>query len=218
VSKWVIERPRAEPVAQLTDSFAPFASFAVKIASPPHSSEFSVFSVVKKVLFVMSSVPSSAVRIRPATIADIPAIAPVVNAAFAIETFLEGPRTDQQKMAEMMRMGEFLIAENQVGRVVASVYLEHQGDRTYLGMLAVDPSRQGTGLGRLMMQTAEERCREQGCKIIDIWVLSMRPELLPFYRNLGYVENGAEEFHPSRPLKPGVECYCIVMSKELYND
>jgi hypothetical protein len=43
----------------------------------------------------------------------------------------------------------------------------------------------------------------------------MRPELLPLYRRFGYVETGTEEFQSSQALKPGVECHCIVMSKEL---
>jgi hypothetical protein len=50
---------------------------------------------------------------------------------------------------------------------------------------------------------------------MDITVLSLRPELPPFYRRLGYLESGTEEFRPSRPLKSGAECYCIVMSKGL---
>jgi hypothetical protein len=50
---------------------------------------------------------------------------------------------------------------------------------------------------------------------MDISVLSLRPELLPFYRNLGYSETGTEDFHPTRPLKAGVSCHCIVMSKPL---
>jgi hypothetical protein len=50
---------------------------------------------------------------------------------------------------------------------------------------------------------------------MDITVLSLRTELPPFYRKLGYVETGAEEFRTSRPLKDGVQCHCIVMSKAL---
>ena len=50
---------------------------------------------------------------------------------------------------------------------------------------------------------------------MDITVLSLRPELPPYYRKLGYVETGTEEFHPSRPLKAGVECHCIRMTKVL---
>jgi hypothetical protein len=50
---------------------------------------------------------------------------------------------------------------------------------------------------------------------MDIAVLSLRHELPPFYRTLGYVETGTEQFHPSRPLRPAVECHCIIMSKPL---
>jgi len=82
-------------------------------------------------------------------------------------------------------------------------------------MLAVDPSQQGKGLGRLMVEAAEDHCRRQESRFMDITVLSLRPELPPFYCKLASVEVGTEEFHPSRPLKEGVECHSIVMSKAL---
>jgi hypothetical protein len=66
-----------------------------------------------------------------------------------------------------------------------------------------------------IVEAAEEHLRRQGCEAIDILVLSLRPELPPIYRRHGYVETGAEEFHSPRPLKPGAECHCIVMSKQL---
>jgi predicted N-acetyltransferase YhbS len=157
----------------------------------------------------------SAVRIRLATPADTPAVIAIVNAAFAIETFLGGSRTDEEQIAEMMRKGEFLLAEDDAGHLLAAVYTERRGERGYFGMLAVDVAQQGTGLGRIMVEAAEEHCRKQGCKFMDITVLSLRPELPPFYRKLGYTKTGTEEFHPSRPLRDGVECHCIVMSKAL---
>jgi GNAT superfamily N-acetyltransferase len=158
--------------------------------------------------------PESAARIRVADAKDVAAMVPIVNAAFAIETFLTGTRTDHNGMATMMGKGEFLLAERGSGRVVACVYTELRGGRGYFGMLAVDRSEQGTGLGRRMVEAAEGHCRRRGCTAMDITVLSLRPELPPFYRKLGYIETGTEEFHPSRPLKDGVECHCIVMSKE----
>lgn len=160
-------------------------------------------------------IPNPAISIRKATPRDIPAMIPVVNAAFAVETFLDGTRTDEERMAEMMSKGEFLLAEREGGRVVACVYTELRGERGYFGMLAVDPAEQGTGLGRRMVKSAEDYCRERGCKAMDITVLNLRPELPPFYRKLGYIETGTEAFRPSRPLRDGVECHCIVMSKEL---
>jgi hypothetical protein len=67
----------------------------------------------------------------------------------------------------------------------------------------------------MIVKAAEDHLRRQGCQAVDITVLSLRPELPPIYRRYGYVETGTEPFHPSVPLKQGVECHCIVMSKTL---
>jgi ribosomal protein S18 acetylase RimI-like enzyme len=115
----------------------------------------------------------------------------------------------------MTKTGEFLVAKDESGHIVASVYTECHEERGYIGMLAVQPSLQGLGLGRKMLHSAEEYCRKGCCNYVDIKVLSLRAELVPFYRKLGYAETGTEEFQPSRPLKPGVKCRCIIMSKPL---
>ncbi|MGB8260460.1 MAG: GNAT family N-acetyltransferase [Terracidiphilus sp.] len=161
----------------------------------------------------MSDAPT--LRTRPATAADIPALVELINAAFGIEEFLEGTRTDPDRLAATMAKGELLVAEEAGGELLASVYLEPRGERGYLGMLAVRPERQGQGLASAVIRAAEDRLRSLGCTVVEISVLSMRPELLPLYRRYGYVETGTEPFAFSRPLKPGVECHCIVMSKPL---
>ena len=153
-------------------------------------------------------------QIRIATRADMPAMIAIVNAAFSIENFIDGPRTDEARMSGLMEKGTFLVGEEE-GRIVASVYCEIRGERAYMGMLAIDPAQQGRGLGRLMTEAAEDYCRKAGCKFLDIAVLGLRPELPPLYRKFGFVETGTEEFKPSVPLKPGYECYAIKMSKAL---
>lgn len=163
----------------------------------------------------LSSRPGSPLRTRLATHADRPRLIPLINAAFALEDFLEGTRTDEERLTAMMNEGEVLAAEDEAGGLVGCVYTEVRGLRGYLGMLAVDPPRQGSGLGMRIMAAAEDHLRRQGCEAVDILVLSLRPELPPIYRRRGYVETGTEEFHSSRPLKPGTECHCIVMSKHL---
>lgn len=92
---------------------------------------------------------------------DIIAITRVVNSAFAIETFLEGARTDEVRMREMIEEGDFLVAQDESGRVVACVYTELRGERGYFGMLAVDPSRQGKGRGRMMVAAAENHSQQR---------------------------------------------------------
>ena len=159
------------------------------------------------------SSPTVSIRIANAT--DVPAIVPVVNAAYAIEMFFQGTRTDAEGVAEMMQKGEFLVAESASGGIVATVYTELRGERGYFGMLAVEPSQQGSGLGRMMVEATEEHCRSHGCKHMDIDVVSLRPDNLHLYRKFGYFETGTEEFHPPCSRKVGVECHLIIMSKAL---
>lgn len=152
--------------------------------------------------------------VRGATSAEILAIVRIVNAAYSVEDFVEGERTTPSAIAEMMEKGEFLVAEVS-GEIRGSVYVEVRGARGYLGMLAVDPRKQGNGIGRNLVEAAEQHCRERGCEWMDIVVLSLRPELPPYYRKLGYEEVRREPFKLSRPLKPGYECHGIIMSKRL---
>jgi predicted N-acetyltransferase YhbS len=140
---------------------------------------------------------------------------PLINAAYAVETFIDGTRTDELRLAAMMEKGIILLAEDVSGQLLGCVYTEVRGKRGYLGQLAVDPARQGEGLGRLIVRGAEEPLRRQGCDALDITVLSLRPELPPLYHRLGFVETGTEKFIHPIPLKPGFECHCIVMSKTL---
>jgi ribosomal protein S18 acetylase RimI-like enzyme len=160
----------------------------------------------------------SAYSIRPATAADIPSLVELVNSAFAIEEFLEGTRTDAERMAAHLEKGCILLLEGADGAPLASVYTERRGEHCYLGMLAVAPAQQGSGLARRLIEAAEERFRQQGLRTIEISVLSLRPELLPIYRRFGFVESGVEPFLYPRTFKDGEvgrNCHCVVMTKQL---
>jgi mannitol-1-/sugar-/sorbitol-6-phosphatase len=166
---------------------------------------------------VVTTATSSGLRItfRQASLADRAAMAALINAAFAIETFLEGTRTNEDQLANMMQKGVFVLAEDSEGNLVGSAYIELRGVRGYFGMLAVHPPHQGRGIGRSIVEAAELFCRNEGCLAMDLTILSLRTELPPFYRKLGYVESGVEEFRSSRPFRRPTACHCIVMSKAL---
>jgi hypothetical protein len=66
-----------------------------------------------------------------------------------------------------------------------------------------------------MVQAAEDYLRSRACPEVRIDVLSLRTDLPPFYRRLGYVELGTRPAPLVRRLKPGFECHSIVMSKML---
>jgi ribosomal protein S18 acetylase RimI-like enzyme len=163
----------------------------------------------------MSESTIPVLHFRPATAADRPRLIPLINSAFAIETFLEIARTDDARLTGMMERGAILLAEDESGRLLGSLYSEVRGPRGYLGMLAIDPAHQRLGLGRRLLIEAEDRLRAQGCEAVDISVLSLRPELPPIYRRFGYVETGTEEFLGAGNLRPGLACHCVVMSKRL---
>jgi predicted N-acetyltransferase YhbS len=146
---------------------------------------------------------------------DIPALESMINAAFAIERFMEGTRTDAARLAADLRKGRILVAEQQPVTLVACLYMEPRGERGYLGMLAVAPTHQRQGLAHRLTQEAENRLRSLGCRAADISVLSQRTELPPIYRRWGFQQTGSEPFAQARELKEGVQCYEIHMSKPL---
>jgi len=157
---------------------------------------------------------AASLMIRVATSADQPSMVSLINQAFAIETFLDGERTSALEIAAMFGTGEFLVAiANDV--LMASVYTEVRGERGYFGMLSVRASQQGIGLGRTMIQAAEEHCRAKGCKCMELTVLSRRAELPPLYRKFGYNETGRKPFQTTRQIEGGQPCELILMSKQL---
>ena len=164
--------------------------------------------------------------IREATGEDVPALVELVNAAYAIEDFLEGTRTDATRIQGELEQGKIFVAmEQESGPIVACVYAELLGrdfgkgvqeeQAGYMGMLAVNLELQGQGIARRMMGAAENYFRAQGCTRLEISVLSLRAELLPIYKRFGFEEMGTEAFGFHRALKPGVECHTILLAKPL---
>jgi GNAT superfamily N-acetyltransferase len=157
---------------------------------------------------------AATVLIRVATMEDEPSMVSLINQAFAVETFLDGQRTSAPEIRAMFETGEFLVAIAN-DSLVASVYTEVRGERGYFGMLAVGVSEQRTGLGRAMIQAAEQHCRTKGCKRMELTVLSLRTELPPLYRKFGYNETGRKPFHTTRQIEGNQPCELILMSKPL---
>jgi GNAT superfamily N-acetyltransferase len=153
-------------------------------------------------------------RFRAASLADADLLARLINAAFLVEQpFILGDRTSPEGLHAYMEKGKFLLAEDADG-LAGCVYVELRGDRGYLGLLGVAPSRQGRGLGRKLMAAAEDFFREAGCVAVDLRVVSAREPLPAFYRHLGYSETGSAPLAPEVPAK--VRCHYILMSKSLH--
>ena len=147
-------------------------------------------------------------QIRRAGTDDAEFLVRVINLAFQVEKFfIAGDSIDLPQVRDFLSKGEFLVAER------GCVYIEPRGDRCYLGLLSVDPSSQGTGLGRQLLRAAEERARELGCAFMDLRVVNLREELPPFYAHMGYAPSGTSEFPADvQTLQP---CHFIHMSRPL---
>jgi ribosomal protein S18 acetylase RimI-like enzyme len=52
--------------------------------------------------------------------------------------------------------------------------------------LVVDEQAQGRGIGRMLVQAAEELCRKRGCKLVEVTSNDRRAEAHAFYRHMGY--------------------------------
>lgn len=153
------------------------------------------------------------VHIRRAESADVDALSALINIAFRVELpFIEGDRINPDGVREYMKKGKFLVAEDSAG-LAGCVYVEVRGARGYLGLLGVEPRRQGTGLGRKLMTAAEEFFRAANCVAIDLRIVSARAPLPAFYRHLGYFETATAPLPSDAPVK--VPCHYILMSKML---
>src|SRR5580704_12166548 len=153
-------------------------------------------------------------KTRTADPADAEEIAHLVNSAFGPERFfIDGDRTNPEKVQALLKKGKFLLAEDS-GNLAGCVYVELQGERGYFGLLAVDPAQQRTGLGSRLVEAAEEYCRCAGCHFMNITIVNLRTPLFGYYGRLGYVENGTLPF-PREQHPPKMPCHLVKMAKPL---
>jgi N-acetylglutamate synthase-like GNAT family acetyltransferase len=154
------------------------------------------------------------VTVRVAESSDATQIMAIINSAFRVaeKFFYDENRVTLEEVERLLTTGTFLLAE--ADRVLRGcVYVELRGERSYLGLLSVDPSQQQTGLGSLLLTAGENHCRELGARFMDIYIVNLRAELPPFYQRRGYVESGTLPWPAEiRTVQP---CHFITMAKAL---
>lgn len=64
----------------------------------------------------------------------------------------------------------------------------------YLERLAVRPSRQRRGLGRMLVQHAINKALETGASRVEIGIIAQHTELQTWYEKLGFVRTGGKTF------------------------
>lgn len=146
---------------------------------------------------------------------DAAAIAGLVNRAFVVEAwFAEGDRTTPRAVHALLTSpsGTFFVARDE-GALVGCVYVERRSaTRGYIGLLAVEPTRSGQGIGPRLMTLGEDYLEGAGCEAIDITVVNVRTELFLFYERRAY-RAGGETLPLPRPSTEA--CHLVTMTKAL---
>jgi N-acetylglutamate synthase-like GNAT family acetyltransferase len=158
-------------------------------------------------------------QVRRATAADVPVLVQVINRAYRVEAFfVTGDRVTPSQVEERFRRPQavFLVIDDDApGRLAGCVFVEVRQERGYFGLLSVDPDRQKQGLGRALVQAAEEHCRAAGCRHIDLDMVNLRDELPAFYQGLGYQTIGQAPFPEEQAQRLLRDAHLVVMSKAL---
>ncbi len=146
-----------------------------------------------------------------AEIQDAGRIATLVNSAYRGEfskqgwtteaDLLAGLRTDTEEILRLILTDDsmFLLCRAKA-ELIGSVHVQKQGKQVCLGMLAVSPLLQGKGIGKQLLETAEQAAQE-------IWtvnksvmtVIACRNELIAFYERRGYRRTGVSKEFPVHP-------------------
>lgn len=128
---------------------------------------------------------------RPATAADVAAIARVVGQAYAMYIPRMGvkPAPMLADYGALVDAGAVTVLEGDSGIEGALVMMEQDG-HLFVENVAVSPSAQGRGLGRKLMAYAETVARGRGLPEIRLYTNAKMTENLAFYPKLGFVEEG----------------------------
>jgi ribosomal protein S18 acetylase RimI-like enzyme len=81
---------------------------------------------------------------------------------------------------------ELFLVACESDRIIATIMAGYEGHRGWVNYLAVHPDHQGTGVGRRMMDEAENLLRAAGCPKINLQVRSTNSEVIEFYKKIGY--------------------------------
>jgi ribosomal protein S18 acetylase RimI-like enzyme len=133
---------------------------------------------------------------------DVTAITNLLNTAYRGESSKQGWTTeaafitgDTRANAEMVltvieQAGSFILIYKDDGKILGCVNLQQHSNKLYLGMFAVLPQLQGAGIGKKLLYAAEKYALQLNCNAIYMSVISLRTELIDWYKRHGYIDTG----------------------------
>lgn len=149
-------------------------------------------------------------RIRPATDADVAAIERIVERAYAVYVERIGMRPGpmEDDYGRRVRDGLVSVADDD-GGPAGLIVLIREPHSLLIENVAVDPARQGEGVGRALLAFAEGEAERAGLERITLYTHEKMSENLVLYGRLGYSvderrqENGFARVFLSKRLMSG---------------
>lgn len=126
---------------------------------------------------------------RPAAPVDATGIATCVRAAYSpyIERIGRPPGPMLDDYDHVVRDHRAYVIEEDGEILGALVLIEKEGGILF-DNIAVQPSRQGEGIGRRLMEHAESEARRLGYGHVDLYTHQRMTENIAMYERIGYVE------------------------------
>ena len=140
----------------------------------------------------MSDQPApTSTRVKRATAADLPSIQQLIVDAYTkyIERIGRPPAPMTADYAAALEHSRVWVLETG-GAIVGALVTEDRGDHLLLETIAVAPSAQGSGYGRLLLERAECDAVELGLTEVRLYTNEAMTENLTFYPRHGYRETG----------------------------
>ncbi|MEI7471174.1 MAG: GNAT family N-acetyltransferase [Chitinophagaceae bacterium] len=141
-------------------------------------------------------------QIKISTERDITSLIALINSAYRGVRSTKGwtteahliagdSRTNEMQMKGVLaEEGSAMLKYQQEETIWGCVNLQLKIDRIYLGMLSVSPEQQAKGIGKILLHAAEEYAHTVNAKALFMTVISVRSELIAWYKRHGYVETG----------------------------
>jgi ribosomal protein S18 acetylase RimI-like enzyme len=129
------------------------------------------------------------VSLRPPTASDVPRLSEVVRAAYGhyVPRLGGPPRPMTDDYAEVVRTHRVIVAERG-GEILGLAVLGVDDEGFFIDNVAVDPSHQGLGVGKSLLEHAESAARDAGFDSIYLYTHERMVENLALYERIGYVE------------------------------
>jgi N-acetylglutamate synthase-like GNAT family acetyltransferase len=148
------------------------------------------------------------ITISTATAADINELVQLVNSAYRGNSskkgwtteaeLLDGTRIDPDTLLEQINQSgqTILKAMDHTQTIIGCVSLQEKKDTLYLGMLTVQPDIQASGIGKKILNAADDFARNHALFCIEMTVISVRYELIAWYQRRGYQLTGEKRAFP----------------------